>query len=163
MKKSDKAWSKSWMPCSTDSSTLNTRPPPPKNSGNRQGRNILTAVECRRATAGLLLLGSYDRRVPRSCGWQTRQSIGCHRPHAAPVPIEKSADWEMDGKEDFKIFSAKWEGEMSKTTLRVNNRPRRFLRFGYRVQTTKSAEASAEAAYPLGEPTVLCSRRMKVS
>ena len=67
---------------------------------------------------------------------------------AVPVPIEKSADWEMDGKEDFKIFSAKWEGEMSKTTLRVNNRPRRFLRFGYRVQTTKSAEASAEAAYP---------------
>lgn len=82
---------------------------------------------------------------------------------ASPVPIEKSADLEMDGKEDFKIFSAKWEGEMSKTTLRVNNRPRRFLRFGYRVQTTKSAEASAEAAYPLGEPTVLCSRRMKVS
>ena len=84
-------------------------------------------------------------------------------PTASPVPIEKSADLEMDGKEDFKIFSAKWEGEMSKTTLRVNNRPRRFLRFGYRVQTTKSAEASAEAAYPLGEPTVLCSRRMKVS
>ena len=55
----------------------------------------------------------------------------------------------MDGKEDFKIFSAKWEGEMSKTTLRVNNRPRRFLRFGYRVQTTKSAEASAEAAFPV--------------
>ena len=27
----------------------------------------------------------------------------------------------------------------------------------------KTAEASAEAAYPLGEPTVLCSRRMKVS
>ena len=23
----------------------------------------------------LLLLGSYDRSVPRSCGWQTRQSI----------------------------------------------------------------------------------------
>ena len=44
--------------------TLNTRPPPPKNRGNRQG-NILTAVECRRATAGLLLLGSYDRSVPR--------------------------------------------------------------------------------------------------
>ena len=29
-----------------------------------------------RATAGLLLLGSYDRSVSRSCGWQTRQSIG---------------------------------------------------------------------------------------
>ena len=49
---------------------------PPRNSGNKQGRNTLTAVECRRATAGLLLLGSYDRSVPRSCGWQTRQSIG---------------------------------------------------------------------------------------
>ena len=55
----------------------------------------------------------------------------------------------------FKILSAKWEGEMSKTTLRVNNLPRRFLRFGYRVQTTKSAEASAEAAYPLGERNAL--------
>ena len=54
-----------------------------------------------------------------------------------------------------KIFSAEWEGEMSKTPLRVNNRPRRFLRFGYRVQTTKSEEASAEAAYPLGERNAL--------
>ena len=44
---------------------------------------------------------------------------------------------------------------MSKSLLRVNNRPRRFLRFGYRVQTTKSAEASAEAAYPLGERNAL--------
>ena len=49
---------------------------PPKNSGNRQDRNILTAVECRRVIAGLLLRGSYDRSVPRSCEWQTRQSIG---------------------------------------------------------------------------------------
>ena len=48
----------------------------PRNSGNRQGKNILTAVECRKAIAGLLLLGSYDRSVSRSCEWQTRQSIG---------------------------------------------------------------------------------------
>lgn len=39
------------------------------NSVNRQDRNILIAVECRRAIAGLLLPGSYDRSVPRSCGW----------------------------------------------------------------------------------------------
>ena len=58
------------------SSTLNTKQRPPRNSESRQGRNILTAVECRRAIAGLLFLGSYDRSVPRSCGWQTRQSIG---------------------------------------------------------------------------------------
>ena len=31
------------------------------------------------------------------------------------------------------------------------------------VPIEKPAEASAEAAYPLGEPTILCSRRMKVS
>ena len=29
-----------------------------------------------KVTAGLLLFGSYDRSVARSCGWQTRQSIG---------------------------------------------------------------------------------------
>ena len=33
-----------------------------------------TAAECRKAIAVLLLLGSCDRSVPRSCGWQTRQS-----------------------------------------------------------------------------------------
>lgn len=37
------------------------------------------------------------------------------------------------------------------------------LRFVSTLQTAKPAEASAEAAYPLGEPTILCSRRMKVS
>ena len=37
------------------------------------------------------------------------------------------------------------------------------LRFVSSLQTAKPAEASAEAAYPLGEPTILCSRRMKVS
>ena len=46
-----------------------------KNSGSRRGRSILTGVECRRATDGLLLLGNCDRSVPRSCCWQTRQSI----------------------------------------------------------------------------------------
>ena len=50
---------------------------------------------------------------------------------------------------------------MSKSLLRVNNRPRRFWRFGYRVQTTKSAEASAEAAYPLGERNALLMRSVK--
>jgi len=84
-------------------------------------------------------------------------------PPQLPSPSKNPQIWRWMAERIFKIFSAKWEGEMSKTLLRVNNRPRRFLRFGYRVQTTKSAEASAEAAYPLGEPTVLCSRRMKVS
>ena len=59
---------------------------------------------------------------------------------------------------------------MRKILLRMNNRPRRFLRFGllrmrfaHSENKQKSAEASAEAAEPLGEPTILCSRRMKVS
>ena len=37
---------------------------------------------------------SYDRSVPRSCGWQTRQSVGCY-PLASLVPVEKSAEFEM--------------------------------------------------------------------
>lgn len=37
------------------------------------------------------------------------------------------------------------------------------LRFVSTLQGAKPAEASAEAAYPLEEPTILCSRRMKVS
>ena len=41
--------------------------------------------------------------------------------------------------------------------------PTPVLRFVQTLQTAKPAEASAEAAYPLGEPTILCSRRMKVS
>ena len=49
-----------------------TRPLPPKKNGSRRGRSILTGVECRRATDGLLLLGNCDRSVPRSCCWQTR-------------------------------------------------------------------------------------------
>ena len=38
-----------------------------------------------------------------------------------------------------------------------------FAVFVSTLQAAKPAEASAEAAYPLGEPTILCSRRMKVS
>ncbi|HJH81273.1 MAG TPA: hypothetical protein OIL99_01305 [Clostridiales bacterium] len=32
--------------------------------------------------------------MPRSCGWQTRQGIGCY-PIASSVPIENSAEFEM--------------------------------------------------------------------
>ena len=38
-----------------------------------------------------------------------------------------------------------------------------FKDVGTTYKPKRTAEASAEAAYPLGEPTVLCSRRMKVS
>lgn len=38
-----------------------------------------------------------------------------------------------------------------------------FAVFVSTLQAAKPAEASAEAAFPLGEPTILCSRRMKVS
>ena len=124
------------MLCSTDSSTLNTRQLPPRNSENRQGRNILTAVECRRATAGLLLLGSYDRSVPRSCEWQTRQSgrlsiWQCTTTvslFAATVPIEKSADLEMDGREDFQNLLCLWAAALKQIRLRKGWRSRRILR-----------------------------------
>ena len=128
-----------------------TRLLPPKRNGNRQGRSISTAVECRKDIAGLLLLGSCDRSVPRSCGWQTRQCIGCC-PLAFPVPSKNPQ-------------SLRWMrvAIMSNFMLRGNDRTRRFGGFLHNVQAAKPAEASAEAAYPLGEPTILCSRRVKVS
>ena len=55
----------------------------------------MTGAAFRRAIAGLFLHGRCDRSVPRSCGWQTRQGIGCY-PIASSVPIEKSAEFEMD-------------------------------------------------------------------
>lgn len=93
-KKSSRAWSRSWMPCSTVNSTHNPRLLPPKNSGSRQGRSILTAVECRKAIAGRLLPGNCDRSTllllaDKAKHWLT-QTL------ASPVPIEKSAEFEMD-------------------------------------------------------------------
>ena len=55
----------------------------------------MTGAAFRRAIVGLFLRGNYDRSVPRSCSGQTRQCIGCC-PLASPVPIEKSAEFEMD-------------------------------------------------------------------
>ena len=68
---------------------------PTEEERGRRGRNTLTGAAFRRAIAGRFLLGSCDRSVPRSCGWQTRQCIGCCL-LAFPVPIEKSAEFEMD-------------------------------------------------------------------
>lgn len=48
----------------------------PTEEEREQARQDLLAVECRRAIAGRLLLGSCDRSVPRSCCWLTRQSTG---------------------------------------------------------------------------------------
>ena len=118
------------MLCSTVNSTHNTRPLPPKRNGNRQGRSILTAVECRKAIAGLLLLGSCDRSVPRSCSWQTRQCIGCY-PLAFPVPIEKPADFEMDGGEDFQNSLCLWAAALKQIRLLKGWRSRRgFCKVG---------------------------------
>ena len=163
MKKSDRAWSKNWTPCSTDSSTLNTRQLRQGNSGNRQGRNILTAVECRRATAGLLLLGSYDRSVPRSCKGRQGKALTDASPRSSR-PHRK-----------IRRFGDGWQRGFSKSSLpvgggieanpvaeRLSVTPY-FEDVGTTCKPKKTAEASAEAAYPLGEPTVLCSRRMKVS
>ena len=52
------------------------KPLPTKKNGSRRGRSFLTGVECREAIAGLLLHGSCDRSVPRSCCWRTSQIIG---------------------------------------------------------------------------------------
>ena len=83
---------------------------------------------------------------------------------ASPVPIEKSADLEMDGREDFQNLLCQVGGSVEANTVaeRLTVTPY-FEDVGTTYKPKKTAEASAEAAYPLGEPTVLCSRRMKVS
>lgn len=82
---------------------------------------------------------------------------------ASPVPIGKSADLEMDGREDFQKSLCLWAAALKQIRLLKGCRSHRFLRFGYYPQAERDGKASAEAAYPLAEPTVLCSRRMKVS
>jgi hypothetical protein len=85
-------------------------------------------------------------------------------PTAAPVPIEKSTDLEMDGREDFQNLLCQVGGGIGANPVaeRLSVTPY-FEDVGTTCKPKKTAEASAEAAYPLGEPTVLCSRRMKVS
>ena len=84
------------------------------------------------------------------------------QPLVSPVPIEKSAEFEMDGREDFPNLLCLWAAALKQNLIaeRLTVTPW-ILQSGYYLQAT--AEASAEAAYPLGEPTILCSRRMKVS
>ena len=83
---------------------------------------------------------------------------------ASPVSIEKSADLEMDGREDFQNSLCFVGGGIEADTVaeRLSVTPA-FEDVGTTRKPKKAAEASADAAYPLGEPTTLCSRRMKVS
>ena len=85
-------------------------------------------------------------------------------PNASPVSIEKSADLKMDGREDFQNLLCLWAAALKQIrfTKRLSVTPY-FEDVGTTYKPKKTAKASAEAAYPLGEPTVLCSRRMKVS
>ena len=85
-------------------------------------------------------------------------------PTASPVPVEKSADFEMDGQREFSKFSLPVGGGIGANSVaeRLSDTPD-FEDVGTTRKPKKAAEASAEAAYPLGEPTALCSRRMKVS
>ena len=70
----------------------------------------------------------------------------------------------MDGSEDFQNLLCQVGGSVEANTVaeRLTVTPC-FEDVDTTYKPNKTAEASAEAAYPLGEPTVLCSRRMKVS
>lgn len=85
-------------------------------------------------------------------------------PNASPVSIEKSADLKMDGREDFQNLLCLWAAALKQIRFakRLSVTPY-FEDVGTTCKPRKTAEASAEAACLLGEPTVLCSRRMKVS
>ena len=60
----------------------------------------MTGAAFRRAIAGLFLRGSCDRSVPRSCGWQTRQSIDCY-PSRPPSPSKNPQSLRWMWVEDY--------------------------------------------------------------
>ena len=77
-------------------------------------------------------------------------------PTAAPVPISKSADFEMNGRGDFQNLLCLWAVALKQIRLRKGCRSRRILRMWVLpASRKKTAEASAEAAYPLGERNAL--------
>lgn len=83
----------------------------------------------------------------RAKHWLTQAST------VAPVPIEKSADCERDMGDSIEANSV---AEMLSVTPD-------FEVVGTTYKPKKAAEDAAASAHPLGEPTTLCSRRMKVS
>lgn len=70
------------------------------------------------------------------------------QPLVSPVPIEKSAEFEMDGREDFPNLLCLWAAALKQNLIaeRLTVTPW-ILQSGYYLQAT--AEASAEAAYPV--------------
>ena len=70
-------------------------------------------------------------------------------PIASPVPFEKSADLEMDGREDFQNLLCQVGGSVEVNTVaeRLTVTPY-FEDVGTTYKPKKTAEASAEAAYP---------------
>lgn len=76
-----------------------------KTAPNEEEREQARQEYLDRRTDGLLLLGNCDRSVPRSCGWQTRQCIGCC-PLASPSPSKNPQILRWMAERIFKILSA---------------------------------------------------------
>ena len=84
-------------------------------------------------------------------------------PTASPVPSKNPQILRWMAERIFKTSLPVGGGiEANPVAERLSVTPY-FEDVGTTCKPKKTAEASAEAAYPLGEPTVLCSRRMKVS
>ena len=61
-------------------------------------------------------------------------------------------------------FPGLWVAELEQTQLRKERRSHpRFEAVGITCKPKKAARLPQEPHSPLGEPTILCSRRMKVS
>ena len=81
-----------------------------------------------------------------------------------PVSIEKPADFEMDGGEDFQNSLCLWAAALKQIRLLKGWRSRRgFCKVGTTCKPRQRLPQKPHSPFPLGEPTILCSRRMKVS
>ena len=108
----------------------------------------MTGEVFRKATAGPLLLGSYDRSVPRSCVWQARQSSDWQMPHAYPVPAECPQIRSGQAGRNVRFSPRLWAAAWKQIRLRKSCRSRRILRMWVPPASRKRRPGSRRSRMP---------------
>ena len=81
---------------------------------------------------------------------------------ASPVPIEKSAEFEMDGREDFPNLLCLWAAALKQIRLLKGCRSRRgFCKVGTTCKPRQRLPQKPHTQFPLGERNALLMRSVK--
>ena len=103
--------------------------------------------------AGLLLHGSYDGSVPRSCGWQTRQKHWLTQTPPHPLSPSKNPQilrWMAE--RIFKIFFCLWSAALKQIRLRKGCRSQRLLRIWVPLPNRKRRQGFRRSRIPPESP-----------